>query len=56
VSCRDFLDQGRNIDLNGASGPLDLDTDLELTVGLFDRFEFDDAGRDVTVGELQVTS
>jgi branched-chain amino acid transport system substrate-binding protein len=56
VTCRDFLSEGRNIDLNGASGPLDLDPNLDPTIGLFDRFEFDDSGRDVTVGDLQVSS
>jgi branched-chain amino acid transport system substrate-binding protein len=56
VTCKPFLDQGRNIDLNGASGPLELDANGDPGVGLFDRFRFDDAGRDLTVGDLQVTA
>jgi len=55
-TCRLFLDEGRNIDLNGASGPLELDVEGDVSVGLFDRFRFDESGRDIPVGEVQVSA
>lgn len=55
TTCHLFLGEGRNIDLNGASGPLELDVEGDVSVGLFDRFRFDESGRDIPVGELQVS-
>jgi branched-chain amino acid transport system substrate-binding protein len=56
VTCRPLLDQGRNIDLNGASGPLELDADGDVSTGWFDRFGFTENGLDVTDGDLLITS
>ncbi len=47
-TCADLLEEGRNIDYNGPEGVLRLDSSGEVTVGAYERFFFDDTGRDVT--------
>jgi len=47
-SCADLLAEGRNIDYNGPEGVLRLDSTGEVTVGAYERFSFDDTGRDIT--------
>jgi branched-chain amino acid transport system substrate-binding protein len=60
TTCRDFptcaelLSEGRNIDYNGPEGVLRLDANGDLTVGSFERFSFDDTGRDVTDSRFTV--
>jgi branched-chain amino acid transport system substrate-binding protein len=56
VTCRALLFEGRNIDLNGASGPLDLEANGDVSSGWFDRFQLDEEGHDVTTGELLVST
>jgi branched-chain amino acid transport system substrate-binding protein len=54
TTCRDFpacaelLAEGRNVDYNGPEGVLRLDGNGEVTLGAYERFSFDDTGRDVT--------
>lgn len=54
TSCRDFptcaelLADSRNVDYNGPEGLIRLDSQGDVTVGAFERFSFDDNGRDVT--------
>jgi branched-chain amino acid transport system substrate-binding protein len=48
TECASLLSQGRNIDLVGASGKLDLTDAGDTDSGTFDRFSFDPSGRDVT--------
>jgi branched-chain amino acid transport system substrate-binding protein len=47
---------GRNIDLDGASGPLELSTEGDPEWGTFDQFRFDETGRSTTEGQLPVRS
>jgi branched-chain amino acid transport system substrate-binding protein len=56
ITCSLFLEQNLNIDLNGASGPIDLDGNGDVAIGLFEQFRFDETGRDITVGDLEVTA
>ena len=48
--------RGRNIDLDGASGPLELSTEGDPEWGTFDQFRFDETGRSTTEGQLPVRS
>ena len=50
------LEAGRNIDLDGASGPLELSTEGDPAWGTFDQFRFDETGRSTTEGQLAVRS
>lgn len=58
--CRDFptcdreLDEGRNIDLDGASGPIEFGANGDPEYGTFDLFRFDNAGRDMTERQISV--
>jgi branched-chain amino acid transport system substrate-binding protein len=62
VSCQNFptcvvpLEAGRNIDLDGASGPLELSTEGDPEWGNFDQFRFDETGRSTTERQLPVRS
>lgn len=55
ASCRDLLQQGRNIDLDGASGSLELDARGDPRRAHFDVFTFDAEGLDVTVRQVEMT-
>jgi hypothetical protein len=46
--CASLLGQGRNIDLIGASGTLDLTDAGDIDSGSFEHFSFDASGRDIT--------
>jgi branched-chain amino acid transport system substrate-binding protein len=48
AACANLLEGGRNIDLQGASGELDLQDDGDVETASYELFEFDDSGRDVT--------
>ena len=54
TTCRDFatcatlIGEGRNVDYNGLEGLMRLDNNGDVTVGAFERFSFDENGRDVT--------
>lgn len=48
VSCALLIGEGRNVDYNGLEGLLRLDNNGDVTVGAFERFSFDESGRDVT--------
>lgn len=60
TSCRTFptcvslMAEQRNIDYDGYGGLLRLDANGDLTIGRFERFDFDDEGRDVTVQRFEV--
>lgn len=62
TSCRNFedcapkLEQGLNIDLDGASGPIELTPEGDPTVGVFDLFAFDETGRESILRQLVVTA
>jgi len=53
-TCRDFatcaqlLREDRNVDYNGLEGLLRLDNQGDVSAGAFERFAFDETGRDVT--------
>jgi branched-chain amino acid transport system substrate-binding protein len=53
-SCAELLADGRNIDLEGASGDLELQDDGDVGVAFYDRFEYDDEGRDLSVELIPV--
>ena len=52
ASCNDLANQKRNIDYDGASGPVDLQATGDVEQGWFDVFSFDAAGRDIRTGQL----
>jgi branched-chain amino acid transport system substrate-binding protein len=59
--CRSFQDcaplivEGRGVDLDGASGPIEFTSTGDVSVGTFDQFSFDDTGRDVATRQLVVS-
>ena len=53
--CARLLADHRNINLDGASGALDLSDQGDVVNADFDEFEFDDSGRDVTIGSVFVS-
>jgi branched-chain amino acid transport system substrate-binding protein len=52
--CAALLADSRNIDYVGASGPVDLNEKGDVSVGRFEQFNFDPAGRDVTTADFVV--
>jgi branched-chain amino acid transport system substrate-binding protein len=48
-SCAELLADGRSIDLEGASGDLELQDDGDVGVAVYDYFEYDAEGRDVSI-------
>ena len=55
-ACAQQLEAGRNIDLDGASGPIEFGSNGDPEFGTFDLFRFDDAGRDMTERQISVRS
>jgi len=53
-SCAELLADGRSIDLEGASGDLELQDDGDVGVASYDHFEFDAEGRDVSIETIPV--
>jgi branched-chain amino acid transport system substrate-binding protein len=53
-SCAALLADGRNIDLEGASGDLELQDDGDVGVAFYDLFEYDEDGRDQSVETIPV--
>jgi branched-chain amino acid transport system substrate-binding protein len=53
-SCAELLADGRSIDLEGASGDLELQDDGDVGVALYDHFEYDAEGRDVSIETIPV--
>ena len=45
AACLALLKQGKDIDYDGASGPVDLDSNHEPTVGVYDVWSYDAAGK-----------
>lgn len=54
--CAELLRDANNIDLEGASGPLDLLPNGDVQAGYFDTFAFDATGRDTFVAETLISS
>jgi branched-chain amino acid transport system substrate-binding protein len=60
MECRDFpscdalLAQGKDIDLDGASGPIELGSNGDPGWGTFDLFRYDAAGRETTERQIPV--
>ena len=54
ASCTDALDAGRNIDYDGPSGALSIGAQGDPISAVFDRFTFDESGRDVSLGRLVI--
>lgn len=54
TACATALEEGRNINYNGPSGNLSIDSDGNVASADFDRFGFDATGRDVGDGEIAV--
>ena len=55
AACKKLLDQGTNIDYDGASGPLDFSTVGEPSVGTYDVWKFDSKGAIQTVKQTVVS-
>ena len=47
--CHDSASQGRNVDYDGASGPLQIDGNGDPSVGIYEEFGFDATGRDMHI-------
>jgi branched-chain amino acid transport system substrate-binding protein len=56
AQCNAVLANDRNPDYDGPDGVLTIDTDGEVVAALFDHFGFDESGRDVTLGVLEISS
>lgn len=54
--CAPLILAERNVDLDGASGPIELTDVGDPTVGVYDVFQFDEAGRDELLRQLVVTA
>jgi branched-chain amino acid transport system substrate-binding protein len=54
ISCAELLAAGRSIDLEGASGDLELQDDGDVGVAVYDHFEYDAEGRDVSFDTITV--
>ena len=52
--CAELLAEGRSINLNGASGDLDLQDDGDVGVADYDVFEYDEQGQDVSTGTITI--
>jgi len=48
ASCAQLLREDRNVDYNGLEGLLRLDNQGDVSAGAFERFAFDETGRDIT--------
>jgi branched-chain amino acid transport system substrate-binding protein len=53
-SCSELLADGRSINLEGASGELELQDDGDVGVAFYDLFEYDEDGRDQSVDTITV--
>lgn len=53
-SCRTALAEGRNIDYEGPAGALSIDAGGEMVSAVFERFGFDETGRDIALGLLRI--
>jgi branched-chain amino acid transport system substrate-binding protein len=53
-SCAELLADGRSIDLEGASGDLELQDDGDVGAAFYDHFEYDAEGRDVSIETITV--
>lgn len=54
ASCAPLVAEDRNIDLNGASGPIDFTSQGDPTGALYDLFVFDEAGQDLLERQIAV--
>ena len=52
--CAELLAEGRSINLNGASGDLDLQDDGDVGVADYDVFEYDEQGQDMSTGTITI--
>ena len=52
--CAEQLARGRNINLDGASGDLDLQDDGDVGVASYELFEYDDTGHAASVRVITV--
>jgi branched-chain amino acid transport system substrate-binding protein len=53
-SCAELLADGRSIDLDGASGDLELQDDGDVGVAFYDLFEYDEDGLDQSKDTITV--
>ncbi|MFP3899805.1 MAG: ABC transporter substrate-binding protein [Acidimicrobiia bacterium] len=54
AECKELLDAGESINVEGASGPLDLNENGHVTSGAYDVWAYDAEGEPVTLDEPQV--
>lgn len=54
AECKDLLDEGEDIDYNGASGDLTLNEDGHVLSGAYDVWAYDEEGADTTLDEPQI--
>jgi branched-chain amino acid transport system substrate-binding protein len=52
--CITSLTAGRNINYDGPGGNLSIDASGEMVSAVFERFTFDENGRDVATGQIRV--
>ena len=52
AECFTLLEQGEDIDYDGASGPLDFGPNGEPTIGTYDLFEYDEEGAPVSFDQI----
>ena len=55
VQCKDLLAQGRRINYVGPSGRLELNSSGDPSSAIYDEFEFDESGRDVSLRSIEVS-
>ena len=56
VECKPSLDAGLDIDLDGASGTVELRPNGDVSGGSYDVFQFNKTGRDTTLREIKVST
>jgi ABC-type branched-subunit amino acid transport system substrate-binding protein len=56
VECAPLILEERNVDLDGASGAIELTAGGDTSVGIFDVFEFDGTGRDELTRQVSVAA
>ena len=55
TACATALADGRNIDYNGPTGTLAIGADGMVTAATFERFTFDETGRDISDGSISIS-
>jgi branched-chain amino acid transport system substrate-binding protein len=54
ATCNDVLSEGRNPNYDGPGGVITIDVNGNTSTAIFERFTFDDTGRDVSAGFISI--